>query len=224
MARNGIRRAVVNSSLYRHAGAGFIADAIAAWSQVRIALQSYHWSFAGSAAVRTASESIMSAEFRPEYLSRLPLPLARLYSRAHNDKFARSRHDFRYFTFEATVRLAVAPLVCAYADEHDVRASPTGIQTSRPGDCEPAPARAGPLAADAARIEPRVRPPGRCRRSSSRASLEAAQPAAEFTRHRRLHRRIKHGVDGDIAGDQSCSLLICSACSSTTATRSSAMA
>ena len=59
----------------------------------------------------------MSAAFRREYLVRLPLPLAQLYSRAHNDKTARSRHDCAYYLFEALVKLAAAPAALAYAAE-----------------------------------------------------------------------------------------------------------
>src|SRR4051812_29734446 len=59
----------------------------------------------------------MRAEFQREYLSHLPLPLAQLYSRAHNDKSARSRHDNAYFIFEALTRLAVAPAATEYLRE-----------------------------------------------------------------------------------------------------------
>src|SRR5437868_1503404 len=59
----------------------------------------------------------MSHEFQPEYLLRLPLPLAQLYSRAHNAKDARGRHDNTFYLFEALVKLAAAPAVAAYLDE-----------------------------------------------------------------------------------------------------------
>jgi hypothetical protein len=59
----------------------------------------------------------MSSEFRKEYTVRLPLPLAQLYTRAHNAKSSRDRHDLTYFLFEALVRLSVAPLVMKYLEE-----------------------------------------------------------------------------------------------------------
>src|SRR5262245_48843392 len=59
----------------------------------------------------------MSLELRRDYLLRLPLPLAQLYSRAHNAKDARGRHDNTFYLFEALVKLAVAPGVAAYLRE-----------------------------------------------------------------------------------------------------------
>jgi tetratricopeptide (TPR) repeat protein/serine/threonine protein kinase len=56
-------------------------------------------------------------DFRREYLVRLPLPLAQLYSRAHNDKSARSRHDNAYYLFEALVKLSAAPAIMVYLHE-----------------------------------------------------------------------------------------------------------
>src|SRR5262249_58345578 len=61
----------------------------------------------------------MSQEFQREYLLRLPLPLAQLYSRAYNAKDARGRHDNTFYLFEALVKLAAAPAVSAYL--HDVQ-------------------------------------------------------------------------------------------------------
>src|SRR4029079_7811350 len=52
--------------------------------------------------------------FNREYLLRVPLPLAQLYSRAFNAKDARSRHDNTFYLFEALIKLAAAPLVAAY--------------------------------------------------------------------------------------------------------------
>ena len=53
----------------------------------------------------------MAQEFQREYLLRLPLPLAQLYSRAYNAKDARGRHDNTFYLFEALVKLAAAPAV-----------------------------------------------------------------------------------------------------------------
>jgi hypothetical protein len=52
-------------------------------------------------------------EFRREYLVRLTLPLAQLYSRAFNAKDPRGRYDNAFYLFEATIKLAVARAVPA---------------------------------------------------------------------------------------------------------------
>ena len=59
----------------------------------------------------------MPQEFQREYLVRLPLPLAQLYSRAHNAKDPRSRHDNTFYLFEALVKLTAAPAVACYLRE-----------------------------------------------------------------------------------------------------------
>src|SRR3954454_17709373 len=59
----------------------------------------------------------MSQEFRRDYLARLPLPLAQLYSRAYNAKDPRGRHDNTFYLFEALVKLAAATAVAAYLHE-----------------------------------------------------------------------------------------------------------
>ena len=59
----------------------------------------------------------MSDEFRREYVVRLPMPLAQLYSRAHNAKDARSRHDNAFYCFEALIKLASATAIAAYVQQ-----------------------------------------------------------------------------------------------------------
>jgi len=61
----------------------------------------------------------MGTDFRRDYLLKLPLPLAQLYSRAHNAKNARARHDNCYFCFEAAIKLSTAALTAAYLDRGD---------------------------------------------------------------------------------------------------------
>jgi WD40 repeat protein/serine/threonine protein kinase len=56
-------------------------------------------------------------DFRRDYLLRLPLPLAQLYSRAYNAKDTRGQHDNCFYLFEALVKLTVAPQVAAYLAE-----------------------------------------------------------------------------------------------------------
>ena len=55
-----------------------------------------------------------SSDFRREYLSRLPLPIAQLYSRAYNAKDARGRHDNSFYVCEALVKLAASVGASAY--------------------------------------------------------------------------------------------------------------
>jgi serine/threonine protein kinase len=59
----------------------------------------------------------MGDTFRRDYLVRLPLPLAQLYSRAHNAKQARARHDNAFYLCEALIKLAAAPAIVTYLRE-----------------------------------------------------------------------------------------------------------
>ena len=68
-------------------------------------------------------EHPMSTAFQRDYLLRLPLPLAQLYSRAYNAKDARARHDNAFYLCEALVKLAAAPAVACYLHEADRVAS-----------------------------------------------------------------------------------------------------
>ena len=55
--------------------------------------------------------------FQRDYLIRLPLPLAQLYSRANNAKDARGRHDSTYYLFEALVKLGASVATATYLQE-----------------------------------------------------------------------------------------------------------
>ena len=55
--------------------------------------------------------------YKREYLLHLPLPLAQLYTAAHNGRQAVLRAEKAFSAFEATVRLAAAVLVSAYRNE-----------------------------------------------------------------------------------------------------------
>ncbi len=52
---------------------------------------------------------------------RLPLPLAKLYLRAHNTKNSFDRHQTAYYLWEATIRLLASAAVASYAERpgHD---------------------------------------------------------------------------------------------------------
>lgn len=59
----------------------------------------------------------MDNKFHRDYLLRLPLPIAQLYSRAHNAKDGRGRHDNCFYLFEALIKLAACPLIGAYLED-----------------------------------------------------------------------------------------------------------
>jgi hypothetical protein len=59
----------------------------------------------------------MAVTFHQEYVVRLPLPLAQLYNRAHNDEDPRDRHDNAFYLCEALVKLMATPLMMAYLHE-----------------------------------------------------------------------------------------------------------
>lgn len=69
----------------------------------------------------------MSIKFRREYLVRIPLPLAQLYSRAYNAKDARAQHDNSFYLLEALIKLAASVLVASYRRD----ASRTGNRVQR---------------------------------------------------------------------------------------------
>ena len=60
---------------------------------------------------------MIGSGFQRDYLIRLPLPLAQLYSRAYNAKDTRARHDNAYYLFESLLKLAACPMIGAYVDE-----------------------------------------------------------------------------------------------------------
>src|SRR4051794_39772878 len=66
---------------------------------------------------RRAVSAFMEVVFHREYLARLPLALAQLYSRSFNAKDARGRHDNAFYLCEALVKLAAAPLAACYVED-----------------------------------------------------------------------------------------------------------
>ncbi len=148
----------------------------------------------------------MSAEFRREYLLRLPLPLAQLYSRAYNAKDARGRHDNAFYLCEALVKLAAAPLIACYLDEAE-QGAPRSEALDRLLAQLALPSLGQWLAMlrelarhFGGRPDAAAHPLGQVwgRINGSRTDLPGLLA---------LYRRIKNGVDGAAAGDQSCSPL-----------------
>ena len=147
-------------------------------------------------------------DFRREYLLRLPLPLAQLYSRAHNAKDSHSRHDNCYYLFESLIKLAACPLIGSYAD---------GLKRGMP--------HAGPVDRTLAHLAlPSLGQWVAILRELARyfgnSPEHEGHPLAALWRrlnrkHRlaespgivALYRRIKDGPDGKPAADASCTLL-----------------
>jgi hypothetical protein len=147
-----------------------------------------------------------AAEFHREYLVRLPLPLAQLYSRAFNAKEARARHDNAFYLFESLIKLAATPVIAAYLTE---------VQ------------RGGPRVVALDRLLAQLALPSlgqwvamlrELARHFGQRPDAVAHPLGHLwgqlePKHRdrpailALYRRIKNGPDGEAAGDQSCSLL-----------------
>jgi formylglycine-generating enzyme required for sulfatase activity/serine/threonine protein kinase len=145
-------------------------------------------------------------EFHREYLVRLPLPLAQLYSRAFNAKEARARHDNAFYLFESIIKLAAAPAIAAYLTEVQRGASRAAAldrllaQLALPSLGQWV-AMLRELARHfGQRPDAAAHPLGHLwgQLNPSRRDLPATLA---------LYRRIKNGPDGEPAGDQSCSLL-----------------
>jgi tetratricopeptide (TPR) repeat protein/serine/threonine protein kinase len=148
----------------------------------------------------------MAADFQREYLLRLPLPLAQLYSRAHNAKDARGRHDNAFYLCEALVKLAGAPAVACYVQETQ-QGQPRAEALDRLLLQLALPSLGQWLAIlrelsrhFGTRVDADRHPLGRLHEQLNRPRKDLAGALA-------LYRRIKNGPDGAAAGDQSCSVM-----------------
>jgi tetratricopeptide (TPR) repeat protein len=145
-------------------------------------------------------------EFRREYLVRLPLPLAQLYSRAHNAKDARTRHDNAFYLCEALIKLAATPLVACYLDElRQGRGRVPELDRLLAQLALPSLGQWLAMLRELARhIDSRPdaasHPLGHLWNQLSKSRRDLPGLVA-------LYRRIKNGVDGQPAGDQSCSVM-----------------
>lgn len=148
----------------------------------------------------------MSQTFHREYLLRLPLPLAQLYSRAHNATDPRGRHDNTFYLFEALIKLTAAPAIVEYLNEVERGAARSAVldklllQLALPS-----------LGQWLAMLRELARRFG-ARPDAASHPLGHLWP--QLTTPRRdlpgvlaLYRRIKNGPDASPAGDQSCSVL-----------------
>ena len=148
----------------------------------------------------------MPEEFRREYLLRLPLPLAQLYSRAYNAKDARSRHDNAFYLCEAFVKLAAGAAAMTYLQEaeHGAARKPA---LDRLLACLALPSL-GQWVAMLRELARHFgdRPDAACHPLGGLWTQLDAQ-RRDLPGALALYRRLKNGPDGGPAGDQSCSLL-----------------
>lgn len=147
-------------------------------------------------------------DFRRAYLLRLPLPLAQLYSRAHNAKDNRSRHDNCYYIFESLIKLTACPLIGSYIDD---------LNRGHP-HVEPVDRALGHLALPAlgqwlgmlrelarhygTSADTKGHPLRGVWRRLNRKHTKADSPGIVA-----LFQRIKHGPDGHLSADTTCTLL-----------------
>jgi serine/threonine protein kinase/tetratricopeptide (TPR) repeat protein len=148
----------------------------------------------------------MSQEFQRDYLIRLPLPLAQLYQRAYNDKSAQSRHNNTFYLFEALVKLAAAPAVAAYLHEVEHGGSRVTeldrllVQLALPSLGQ----WVGMLRSLAKHLGTR---PDAAAHPLGHLWDQLNRPYRDRPGLLGLYRRIKNGLDGEPAGDQSCSAM-----------------
>lgn len=150
----------------------------------------------------------MDQGFRRDYLLRLPLPLAQLYSRAHNAKDTRTRHDNCFYIFESLIKLSTCPLIGSYLDDLK-RGKDHNEQVDRALSHLALPSLGqwvGMLRelsrhygeSDTTRGHP-LRPVWR---QLTRKHTIGDSPGIVG-----LYRRIKHGPDGKLSADTKCNLL-----------------
>ncbi|MCE9546422.1 MAG: protein kinase [Planctomycetia bacterium] len=148
----------------------------------------------------------MLGDFHREYLVRLPLPLAQLYSRAYNAKDPRSRHDNTFYLFEALIKLAATPLVAAYV-EGLAQGGPhvEAIDKQLSQLVLPSLGQWSGILRELARYYGN--------RSDGKPHpldhlwRQLDEPRRDLPAVSALYRRIKNGADGAASGDKSCSLL-----------------
>jgi hypothetical protein len=148
----------------------------------------------------------MQASFQQHYLSDLPLPLAKLYSLAHNGKDVTTRHLHSFYLFEALIKLLATLLIMAYARERrqgaegDQRINRQPLQLALPSLGHWA-GMLRELARDfGQRPTAATHPLGHLWRQLQRAHRDKPGLLA-------LYQGIKNGPDEEPAGDQSCSIL-----------------
>src|SRR5947209_3227189 len=148
----------------------------------------------------------MMTEFRREYLLRLPLPLAQLYSRAYNAKDARSQHDNTFYLFEALIKLAAAPAVACYLDEVE-HGQPRVAELDRLLAHLALPSLGQWLAIVRDLSRHFGQRPDAASHPLGHLWEQLVSPRRDLAPVLALYRRIKNGPDGALAGDQVCSIL-----------------
>jgi WD40 repeat protein/serine/threonine protein kinase len=145
------------------------------------------------------------SDFRREYLLRLPLPLAQLYSRAHNAKDARGRHDNSFYLFEAVVKLQAASAIAAYLQEAGRGGRVESIDRLLTNLALPSLGQWLAMLRELARyfgerVDSGTHPLGRL-------WTQLTRPRNDMPDLLVLYCRIKNGPDGQPGGDRTCSVL-----------------
>ena len=144
--------------------------------------------------------------FPAEYLVRLPLPLAQLYSRAFNAKDGRARHDNAYYLFEALIKLSAAPVVAGYVGE--IKSGQPRVASLDRLLLQLALPSLGQWAAIVRELSRHFgQRPDAQDHPLGQLWKHLSEKQRDKTGLLALHRRIKNGVDGQPAGDQACSVL-----------------
>jgi serine/threonine protein kinase/tetratricopeptide (TPR) repeat protein len=143
--------------------------------------------------------------FRRDYLVRLPLPLAQLYSRAYNAKDPRGRHDNTFYLFEALVKLTAAPAIACYLHEveQDQARKPALDQLLTQLALPSLGQWVGMLRELAGHFGGL---PDAASHPLGHLQNQLDRPRRDMPATLALYRRIKNGPDGQPGGDQSCSL------------------
>ena len=150
----------------------------------------------------------MDQGFRRDYLLRLPLPLAQLYSRAHNAKDTRTRHDNCFYIFESLIKLATCPLIGSYLDDlkrgkdHNEQADRALSHLALPSLGQ----WVGMLRELARHYGESETTRGHPLRPVWR-QLNRKHSVGDSPGIVGLYRRIKHGPDGKLSADTKCNLL-----------------
>ncbi len=144
--------------------------------------------------------------FRPEYLTRLPLPLAQVDYRAFNAKDSRGQHDNALFVFEASVRLAVVVAILDYCSRvkrgapHERTVDDLLARLSRPSQGHWVAMLRGLARHFGEQPMPPWNPLGLL-------WGQITTPRDDLPSILSLYRRVKNGPDGRPAGDRNCSLV-----------------
>ncbi|MCA9215711.1 MAG: protein kinase, partial [Planctomycetales bacterium] len=149
------------------------------------------------------------SDFRREYLTQLPLPLAQLYRRTNDEKNPNARHNNCYFMFEALVKLVTAPAIAIYLEDAERSPQRRSEAIDKQLEALACPSQGhwvGMLRELARHFSQskgaEVHPLGHLW-----GELDKRRGGDDFDGLVNLYRAIKEGPDSAPSGDQTCSLM-----------------